>query len=313
MENFWQPLAVFLAVAFAVSLRFIPKLRGYQFTAWIIAAVTTAMIFPQWFSKWGDFDLQNKWVKLLVVQTVMFGMGTQMSLHDFAGVVKNPRGVLVGDVVEGGEGCPIVAADSGELDQVPGLGGEPGGLDVDHDDAALLRCDPGGAVVVSECGGPTRPRCDGPRGALAVPLGDHLLRVGPHIGVGELGAVALVAGRASRDNLVGRDLKASDFGVADVDNNEGASGAEDVDVVLRLQHIPGRDPVFPRVRVGRGLAFHDGVKGASGGEGEPVHGDVAGGVGVKGLVGVDGLPGQGRGGGVVGRGLIGPLKISANL
>jgi bile acid:Na+ symporter, BASS family len=94
----WHPLAVLLTVALAISLRFIPKLRGYQFTAWIIAAVTAAMIFPQAFSKWGDFDLQNKWVKLLVVQTVMFGMGTQMSLHDFAGVAKNPRGVLVGIV-----------------------------------------------------------------------------------------------------------------------------------------------------------------------------------------------------------------------
>lgn len=96
--TWWQPLAVFLAVGLAIGLRFIPKLRGYQFTAWIIAAVTAAMIYPQAFSKWGDFDLQNKWVKLLVVQTVMFGMGTQMSLHDFAGVAKNPRGVLVGIV-----------------------------------------------------------------------------------------------------------------------------------------------------------------------------------------------------------------------
>jgi BASS family bile acid:Na+ symporter len=96
MSNVWQPLAVIATVALAIGLRFIPKLRGYQFTAWIIAAVTTAMIFPQWFSKWGSFDLQGKWVKLLVVQTVMFGMGTQMSLHDFAGVVKNPRGVFVG-------------------------------------------------------------------------------------------------------------------------------------------------------------------------------------------------------------------------
>jgi len=92
----WQLLAVFAAVALAIGLRFSAKLRGYQFTAWIIAAVVAAMIFPQWFSKWGSFDLQNKWVKLLVVQTVMFGMGTQMSLHDFAGVVKNPRGVVVG-------------------------------------------------------------------------------------------------------------------------------------------------------------------------------------------------------------------------
>jgi len=94
----WQTIAVFLAVGLAIGLHFVPKLRGYQFTAWIIAAVTAAMIFPQAFSKWADFDLQNKWVKLLVVQTVMFGMGTQMSLHDFAGVAKNPRGVLVGIV-----------------------------------------------------------------------------------------------------------------------------------------------------------------------------------------------------------------------
>ena len=35
---------------------------------------------------------------LLVVQTVMFGMGTQMSLKDFAGVARSPRGVLVGIV-----------------------------------------------------------------------------------------------------------------------------------------------------------------------------------------------------------------------
>jgi BASS family bile acid:Na+ symporter len=93
-----QALAVVLTVALAVSLRFSKNFRGYQFTAWIIAAVTAAMIYPQAFSKWGSFDLQNKWVKLIVVQLVMFGMGTQMSLRDFAGVAKNPRGVLVGIV-----------------------------------------------------------------------------------------------------------------------------------------------------------------------------------------------------------------------
>src|SRR5450759_5502765 len=93
-----QPAAVILTAALAIALRFIPKLRGYQFTAWIIAAVTAAMIYPATFLKVGDFDLRNKWLILLVVQTVMFGMGTQMSLKDFAGVVKKPRGVLVGIV-----------------------------------------------------------------------------------------------------------------------------------------------------------------------------------------------------------------------
>jgi BASS family bile acid:Na+ symporter len=40
--------------------------------------------------------LRNKWLILVVVQLVMFGMGTQMSLRDFAGVIQSPRGVLVG-------------------------------------------------------------------------------------------------------------------------------------------------------------------------------------------------------------------------
>ena len=96
MSNFWQPLAVLAAVALAIGLRFSPKLRGYQFTAWIIAAVTAAMIYPQAFQKWGDVKLRDPWIILLVVQAVMFGMGTQMSLRDFTGVVKTPRGVGVG-------------------------------------------------------------------------------------------------------------------------------------------------------------------------------------------------------------------------
>ena len=95
-NGIWQPAAVVLTVALAIAFRFSSKLRGYQFTAWIIAAVTAAMIYPAAFLKWGDFDLRNKWLILLVVQTVMFGMGTQMSLKDFTGVAKSPRGVLIG-------------------------------------------------------------------------------------------------------------------------------------------------------------------------------------------------------------------------
>lgn len=98
MNNLWQPAAVVLTVALAIGFRFFPTLRGYQFTLWIIAAVTAAMIYPATFLHVGEFDLRNKWLILLVVQTVMFGMGTQMSLKDFAGVVKTPRGVFVGIV-----------------------------------------------------------------------------------------------------------------------------------------------------------------------------------------------------------------------
>lgn len=92
----WPALAVTVTVALALGLRRSVTLRGYQFTAWIIAAVTAAMCYPAAFLRWGDFDLRNKWVILAAVQLVMFGMGTQMSLKDFTGVAKAPRGVLVG-------------------------------------------------------------------------------------------------------------------------------------------------------------------------------------------------------------------------
>ena len=92
----WQPTLVVLTVALAITLRFSKRFSGYQFTAWIIAVVAAAMIYPAQFLHVGDFDMRNKWVMLIAIQLVMFGMGTQMSLHDFAGVAKAPRGVFVG-------------------------------------------------------------------------------------------------------------------------------------------------------------------------------------------------------------------------
>jgi BASS family bile acid:Na+ symporter len=56
------------------------------------------MIYPTAFLKVGDFNLRDRWLLLIIVQLVMFGMGTQMSLKDFAGVIKTPLGVLVGIV-----------------------------------------------------------------------------------------------------------------------------------------------------------------------------------------------------------------------
>ena len=92
----WPLILLALLIAGAIALRFFDTVRGYQFTAWIIVAVSAAMIYPDRFLHVGDFDLRNKWLILVVVQLVMFGMGTQMSLRDFAGVIQSPRGVLVG-------------------------------------------------------------------------------------------------------------------------------------------------------------------------------------------------------------------------
>ena len=94
----WAPCAVVAAGGLALGLGSVSSLKGYQYTAWILAAVVAAMTYPSAFTHWGDLNLRNKWLLLAVVQLVMFGMGTQMSLHDFSGVFKTPRGVVVGIV-----------------------------------------------------------------------------------------------------------------------------------------------------------------------------------------------------------------------
>jgi BASS family bile acid:Na+ symporter len=92
----WQPAAVCFSVCMAIGIGAVPALKGYQYTAWIITAVVAGMIYPAAFLHWGSVDLRNKWLILLVVQTVMFGMGIQMSLRDFSGLGSTGRGVLIG-------------------------------------------------------------------------------------------------------------------------------------------------------------------------------------------------------------------------
>lgn len=88
--------AAIATVCLAVGLGAVPALRGYRFTAWIVAAVVCAMLYPEGFSTLGPINLRAEWVVLAVVQMVMFGMGTQMSLGDLARVLKMPYGVFVG-------------------------------------------------------------------------------------------------------------------------------------------------------------------------------------------------------------------------
>jgi bile acid:Na+ symporter, BASS family len=96
LNGFLKPLAVLSAISLAIGLRAIPALKGYQYTAWIIVAIVCGMVYPLAFLKLGGFDLRNKWVILFVIQIVMFGMGTQMSIRDFANIKSMGKGVLIG-------------------------------------------------------------------------------------------------------------------------------------------------------------------------------------------------------------------------
>ena len=92
----WQPAVVCFAVTFAIGIGALNSLKNYQYTAWIIAAVVAAMIYPNAFIRWGNVDLRNKWLILIIVQLVMFGMGIQMSIRDFTGLASTGKGVLIG-------------------------------------------------------------------------------------------------------------------------------------------------------------------------------------------------------------------------
>ena len=88
------PLFITFFIALAIGLRGFPMLKGFSYTVTIFAAVTTALYYPQPFIELNGFKLATLITPLL--QLIMFGMGTSMSFRDFGGVVKMPKGVLIG-------------------------------------------------------------------------------------------------------------------------------------------------------------------------------------------------------------------------
>jgi BASS family bile acid:Na+ symporter len=85
-------------IAFFITLSFAVKgfqaVKGLSFTMWMFTAVSAAMFYPQFFVSYGDFQFKKLITPLL--QIIMFGMGAQMSLNDFTGVIKMPKGVAIG-------------------------------------------------------------------------------------------------------------------------------------------------------------------------------------------------------------------------
>jgi BASS family bile acid:Na+ symporter len=81
-------------VSIAIALRGIELLKGYSYTITIIAVASMAMYHPSYFISIGDFKLSKLITPLL--QIIMFGMGTSLSLKDFKAVVAMPKGVIAG-------------------------------------------------------------------------------------------------------------------------------------------------------------------------------------------------------------------------
>jgi BASS family bile acid:Na+ symporter len=92
----WKISLILGFSSIAIGVGHLKVLSGYQYTFWIITAVVSGLLYPQTFLHIGSVDMRNRWLILIIIQMVMFGMGTQMSIKDFTGIRKSGRGVLIG-------------------------------------------------------------------------------------------------------------------------------------------------------------------------------------------------------------------------
>src|SRR5204862_8303142 len=94
MHEYGGWLLMLCLLSVAIAFRGNKFLKGLSYTLMIMAVVSLAMYHPQYFKTVGDFKLSALIIPLL--QVIMFGMGTELSLKDFANVIRMPRGIIVG-------------------------------------------------------------------------------------------------------------------------------------------------------------------------------------------------------------------------
>jgi BASS family bile acid:Na+ symporter len=88
----WLLMLLFLSLA--IAFRGNKFLKGFSYTLMIFGAVSLSMYYPHYFRTIGNFNLSLIIVPLL--QVIMFGMGAELSLQDFARILQMPKGVIVG-------------------------------------------------------------------------------------------------------------------------------------------------------------------------------------------------------------------------
>jgi len=85
-------------ISLATGVRGFGSLKGLSYTLWIFTAVVVSMFYPQYLTQIGNFKLSRLITPLL--QLIMFGMGSQMSFNDFTGIIRMPKGVIIGVIAQ---------------------------------------------------------------------------------------------------------------------------------------------------------------------------------------------------------------------
>jgi BASS family bile acid:Na+ symporter len=69
-------------------------LKNFAFTVWVLAFVSASLFYPGLFGSWFNIDLAILIVPL--IQIIMFGMGTTLSISDFTRIATMPWPVFIG-------------------------------------------------------------------------------------------------------------------------------------------------------------------------------------------------------------------------
>lgn len=96
--DIFSSLLIFFFLALSIGVRGYDKVRGFSFALLIFSVVSFAMTYPNLLTTWGNFQVKSLIVPLL--QIIMFGMGTSMSIKDFGEVIKSPKAVFIGLVCQ---------------------------------------------------------------------------------------------------------------------------------------------------------------------------------------------------------------------
>jgi BASS family bile acid:Na+ symporter len=87
-------LLAFFFISLSMAFRSSRQLKGFVFTAIILAAVSLAMYYPAYFQSWAG--IKTTALIIPAMQVIMFGMGTELSIKDFTDVLRMPKGVIIG-------------------------------------------------------------------------------------------------------------------------------------------------------------------------------------------------------------------------
>jgi len=97
-RSYIGPLLIVMFSSLALFFMSHSKLKSFSFTAWVFAFVSVSMVYPVAFMTWYGFNLKVLIVPL--IQIIMFGMGTTLSLPDFGRVLKMPWAVFIGMILQ---------------------------------------------------------------------------------------------------------------------------------------------------------------------------------------------------------------------